>query len=146
MRWKKLSKGGKSSDEQKAKAADDGPFDFERTLRELQERKENLRPSDAVLFPKPLRSTLRFAIRIGKISLTDFAKMMELDISQARRLAELLEARKLFHASPFSNDKEIFYDAGLSLITRPLPHIGIKPAKDNEINQPESLGLFLIGL
>ena len=130
MWWKKSSKGDKPSDEQTVKAADNGPFDFERTIRELQERKEDLRPSDAVLFPEPLRSTLNFAIRIGKISLTDFAKMMHLDISQARRLAELLMARKLFRFSPFSSNKEIFYEAGSATITRPLPRVGMKSGKE----------------
>jgi hypothetical protein len=130
MWWKKSSKGDKSSDEQTVKAADDGPFDFERTVRELQERKEDLRPADAALFPEPLRSTLNFAIRIGKISLTDFANRMELDIPQARRLAELLMERKLFRFSPFSNKKETFYDAGSASITRPLPRVGMKTGKD----------------
>jgi hypothetical protein len=129
MWWKKSSKNDKSSNEQAVTAVDDRPFDFERTLRELQERKEDLRPADAALFPEPLRSTLNFAIRIGKISLTDFAKMMRLDVSQARRLAELLMARKLFRFSPFSNNKEIFYEAGSASITRPLPRVGMKTGK-----------------
>ena len=130
MWWKKLSKTGKPSDEQTVKATDDGPFDFERTIRELQERKEDLLPSDAALFPEPLRSTLSFALRIGKISLTDFAKMMRLDVSQARRLAELLMARKLFRFSPFSSKKETFYEAGSASITCPLPRVGMKSGKE----------------
>jgi len=126
MWWKK----SKSSDEETIKTADDGPFDFERTVRELQERKDDLRPADAALFPEPLRSTLKSAIRSGKISLTDFAKMMELDILQARRLADLLMTKKFFRPSPFSNSKETFYEAGISSMTRPLPRIGIKSEKD----------------
>ena len=125
MWWQKLSsKSDKASGEQpeeiNAKAAEDVSFDFERTLRELREHKETIRPSDIVLFPEPLRSTLNFAIRIGRISLTDFTKMMKLDIPQTRQLTELLVERKLLHVSAFSNDKETFYESRLSAMTRPL--------------------------
>jgi len=120
-RQKLASKSGKSSgDDQSAQAAEDGSFDFERALRELRERKEDIRPSDMALFPELLRSTLNFAIRIGKISLTDFANMTKLNISQARQLAELLVARNLFHVSALSNSKETFYETRLSAKTRPL--------------------------
>jgi|GEM_PF-1183087 hypothetical protein len=125
MWWQKLSsKSGKASAEQSndqnTKAAEDEAFDLERILRELRERKEAIRPSDIVLFPEPLRSALNFAIRIGRISLTDFSNMMKLDISQARQIAELLVERNLLHVSAFSNDKEIFYESRLSAMTRPL--------------------------
>ncbi|MCJ7435959.1 MAG: hypothetical protein MUO77_20965 [Anaerolineales bacterium] len=131
MWWPKLlSKSGKPSREQlndqSAKATEGGPFDFERTLRELRERKEDIRPSDMALLPEPLRSTLNFAIRIGRVSLTDFANMMKLDISQARQLAELLVVRNLFHVSLLSNSKETFYETRLSAKTRPLG----RPAND----------------
>jgi hypothetical protein len=125
MWWQKLSnKSGKTSEEEtnghSTGAADDASFNFDRTLLELGERKVDIRPSDVVLFPEPLRSTLNFAIRIGRISLTDFANMMMLDISQARQLTELLVARNLLHISALSNEKETFYESRLSAMTRPL--------------------------
>lgn len=129
MWWKMVSKSDKTSDGQAVIAAYDGPFEFERTIRELRERKGDLRPADAALFPEPLRSTLNFAIRIGKISLTDFAKRTELDVSQARCLAELLIAKKLFRFSPFSHKMETFYEAGLSTTTCPLPRVGLRLEK-----------------
>lgn len=119
MWWQKLlNKSGKTTE--------DGPFDFKRTLRELRERKEDIRPSDMALFPEPLRSTLNFAIRIGRISLTDFANMVKSDIFQARQFAELLVVRNLLHVSLLSNSKETFYETRLSAKTRPLGH----PAND----------------
>ena len=122
MWWQKLvSNRGKSPGEQpNAKVTEDGSFDFEGALRDLRERKEDIRPSDVVLFPEPLRSTLNFAIRIGEVSLTDFANMMKLDISQARQLTELLVARNLLHVSAISNTKETFYETRLSAMTRQL--------------------------
>lgn len=120
MWWNKLSKSGKSEEAPGNQAAEDGPFDFERTLRELSKREEDIRPSDVVLFPEPLRSTLNFAIRIGRISLTDFAKMMSIDIPRTRQLTDLLVARNLLHVSPFSNNDETFYETRLSAMTRPL--------------------------
>jgi hypothetical protein len=124
MWWQKLLSNSKKSAEQKpddqnAKAVEDGAFDLERILRELRERKEDIRPSDVVLLPEPLRSTLNFAIRTGEVSLTDFANMMKLDILQARQLTELLIARNLLHVS-FSDDKETFYETRLSALSRPL--------------------------
>jgi len=127
MWWQKLaSKSGKPSDDQNAGAAEDGQFNFERVLRELCERTEDIRPSDVALFPEPLRSTLNFAIRIGRVSLTDFASMMKLDISRAQQLTGALVARNLLHVSSFSNDKETFYEARLSALSRPLG----RPASD----------------
>ena len=125
MWWQKLlSNRGKPPGEQQpnARMTEDGPFDFEGTLRELRERNEDIRPSDVVLFPEPLRSTLNFAIRTGEVSLTDFANMMKLDISQARQLTELLVARNLLHVSAISNTKETFYETRLSAMTRQLGH------------------------
>lgn len=121
MWWQKLSsKSGKSESAQSANSAEDAVFDFARTLEELRERKEDIRPSDVVLFPEPLRSTLNFAIRIGRISLTEFADMMKLDTSQTRQLTDLLVARNLLRVSAFSNDKETFFKSRLSAMTRPL--------------------------
>ena len=122
MWWQKLlSNIGKPPGEPpNARMTEDGAFDFDGILRELRERKEDIRPSDVVLFPEPLRSTLNFAIRIGRVSLTDFANMMKLDILQARQLTELLVARNLFHVSAISNNKETFYETRLSAITRQL--------------------------
>lgn len=124
MWWQKLSSKSNNPSEQSigqnTESAVEASFDFERTLNELRERKEDIRPSDVVLFPEPLRSTLNFAIRIGRISLTDFASMMKIDISQARQLTELLVTRNLLHVSAFSNDKETFFESRLSAMTRPL--------------------------
>lgn len=124
MWWQKLSSKSNNPSEQSTgqntKFAVEASFDFERTLNELRERKEDIRPSDVVLFPEPLRSTLNFAIRIGRISLTDFASMMKIDISQARQLTEILVTRNLLHVSAFSNDKETFFESRLSAMTRPL--------------------------
>jgi hypothetical protein len=131
MWWQKLVSSSKKSTEQKpndqsAKAVDDGGFDLECILRELRERKDDIRPSDVVLVPEPLRSTLNFAIRTGEVSLTDFANMMKLDMSQARQLTELLVARNLLHVSPFSTNKETIYETRLSAMTR---SVG-RPAND----------------
>jgi len=124
MWWQKLSNKSNNpseqSAEQKAESAAEASFDFERTLNELRERKEDIRPSDVVLFPEPLRSTLNFAIRIGRISLTDFASMMKIDISQARQLTDLLVERNLLHVSAFSSEKDTYYESRLSAMTRPL--------------------------
>lgn len=123
MWWQKLSSKSvkastEQSNDQNTKATEDESFDVERILRELRERKEAIRPSDIVLFPEPLRSALNFAIRIGRISLTDFSNMIKLDVSQTRQLAELLVERNLLHVSSFSNDKETFYESRLSAMTR----------------------------
>ena len=122
MWWQKLlgTRGKPPGKPPNAQVTEDGSFDFDGILRELRERKEDIRPSDVVLFPEPLRSTLNFAIRIGRVSLADFANMMKLDISQARQLTELLVARNLFHVSAISNTKETFYETRLSAITRQL--------------------------
>lgn len=93
---------------------------FEDICNQLRKRKDDIRPSDVSIFPEPLSSTLTYAVRIGRISLTELAKRLDLKTEQARQLAELLITRKLFHLSSFSNAKEIFYETHLSAVTRPL--------------------------
>ncbi len=99
---------------------------FERTLSELKAVKEDIRPSDVIVFSEPLRSALNFALRIGRISLTDFAKQLDLEREKAKQIAEQLVVRNLFKPSPFSNAKEIFYETRMSSMTRPLG----RPASD----------------
>ncbi len=93
---------------------------FERALQELKAGKEDIRPSDVMIFSEPLRSVLNQAVRIGRISLTDFAKQLEIEREQARQLADILVARHLLQISGFSNEKEIFFETRLSAMTRPL--------------------------
>ena len=64
MWWQKLSSKSNNPSEQSTgqntESAVEASFDFERTLNELRERKEDIRPSDVVLFPEPLRAAARF--------------------------------------------------------------------------------------
>ena len=46
-------------------------------IRELEDRKEDIRPSDVILFSEPLRSALNLVIRLGRFSLTEFAEKMD---------------------------------------------------------------------
>lgn len=94
---------------------------FEIALRELQERKEDVRPSDVVLFSEPLRSALNFVIRLGRFSLTEFAeKLPDFSRDEVKRLADLLIQRNLFDLSRFATEAEPYYEARLSAMTRPL--------------------------
>jgi hypothetical protein len=93
---------------------------FQTALKELEERKEDIRPSDVVLFSEPLRSALNFVIRLGRFSLTEFAEKLEFTREQSKRLADILVERNLFAVSRFSNAEETFYESRLSAMTRPL--------------------------
>jgi hypothetical protein len=93
---------------------------FQTALKELEERKEDIRPSDVVLFSEPLRSALNFVIRLGRFSLTEFAEKLEFTREQSKQLADILVARNLFAVSRFSNAEETFYESRLSAMTRPL--------------------------
>jgi len=93
---------------------------FQTALKELEERKEDIRPSDVVLFSEPLRSALNFVIRLGRFSLTEFAEKLEFTRDQSKQLADILVARNLFAVSRFSNAEETFYESRLSAMTRPL--------------------------
>ena len=93
---------------------------FQIALKELEERKEDIRPSDVVLFSEPLRSALNFVIRLGRFSLTEFAEKLEFTREQAKALADILVERNLFAVSRFSNAEETFYESRLSAMTRPL--------------------------
>jgi hypothetical protein len=89
-------------------------------IRELEERKEDIRPSDVILYPEPLRSALNFVIRLGRFSLTEFAEKMDATREQAVKISEFLVLRNLFVVSRFSNQEETFYESRLSALTRPL--------------------------
>jgi hypothetical protein len=49
---------------------------FETMIKELEERQEDIRPSDVVLFSEPMRSAVNFVIRLGRFSLTEFAEKL----------------------------------------------------------------------
>ncbi len=93
---------------------------FQIALRELEERKEDIRPSDVVLFSEPLRSALNFVIRLGRFSLTEFAEKLEFTKKETKQLADILVERNLFAVSRFSNAEETYYESRLSAMTRPL--------------------------
>ncbi|MCE9646672.1 MAG: hypothetical protein K8S20_11800 [Chloroflexi bacterium] len=90
------------------------------TLKELEARTEDIRPSDVVLFSEPLRTALNFVIRLGRFSLTEFAEKLEFTREQTGRIADILIERNLFVKSRFSNAEETFYESRLSALTRPL--------------------------
>jgi len=73
-----------------------------------------------MVYSEPLRSALNAAVRLGRISLTDLARQLELKREDAQQIADLLVTRNLFHVSAFSHDKEIFYETRMSSMTRPL--------------------------
>ncbi|MBM4428276.1 MAG: hypothetical protein FJ031_13735 [Chloroflexi bacterium] len=94
--------------------------DFDIAIKELEERKEDLRPSDIILFSEPLRSALNFVIRLGRFSLTEFAEKLTFTRDETKRIADLLVDRNLFAVSRFSNAEETFYESRLTAMTRPL--------------------------
>ncbi len=99
---------------------------FEHVLQKLKASREDIRPSEVVAFEEPLRSVLNAAIRLGRISLSDLAKQLELERGQARQIAEVLVVRHLFQISALSTPQETVYETRLSALTRPL----IRPRTD----------------
>ncbi|MDP1545950.1 MAG: hypothetical protein Q8L87_08000 [Anaerolineales bacterium] len=93
---------------------------FEIAIRELEERKEDIRPSDVILLSEPLRSALNFVIRLGRFSLTEFTEKLPFTRDETKRIADLLVERNLFAVSRFSNAEETFYESRLTAMTRPL--------------------------
>jgi hypothetical protein len=93
---------------------------FENTIKELEARREDILPSDVVLFSEPLRSTLNFMIRLGRFSLTELSEKLEFTREQSKKIADRLVERRLFVISRFSNDAETFYESRVSAFTRPL--------------------------
>lgn len=94
--------------------------EFQRLLDELRSHTDDIRPSDVVGFAEPLRSTLNFAQRVGRISLSEMAGMLAVGRGQARQIAGVLVARKLLHVSSLSSGQETYYETRLSAMTRPL--------------------------
>ncbi len=93
---------------------------FKIAVKQLQERKEDIRPSDVVLFSEPLRSALNAVIRLGRFSLSEFAEKLGFTRDDAKIIADLLVERNLFVVSRFTNSQETFYESRLSAMTRPL--------------------------
>lgn len=94
---------------------------FETAIRELEARKEDIRPSDVVFFPEPLRSAVNFVVRLKRFSLTEFhEKLPDFTREEAKRIADLLIQRHLFDLSRFATEEEPYYEARLSAMTRPL--------------------------
>jgi hypothetical protein len=94
---------------------------FATAIKELEDRKEDIRPSDVVLFSEPMRSAVNFVIRLGRFSLTEFhEKLPEFTRDEVKRIADLLIKRNLFDLSRFATEEEPYYEARLSAMTRPL--------------------------
>jgi DNA-binding MarR family transcriptional regulator len=93
---------------------------FQTALRELESIKEDIRPSDIVVFSEPLRIALNFAIRAGRFSLTEFAEKLGFTRAETKRLADILVKRNLFEIKRSSPTEEIYYQARLTAMTRPL--------------------------
>lgn len=93
---------------------------YEMVLKELEDRKEDIRPSDVVLFSEPLRSALNFVIRLGRFSLAEFTEKLEFTREETKIISDMLVERKLFEIAPYSTAEETFYTARLSATTRPL--------------------------
>ncbi|HUI88277.1 MAG TPA: hypothetical protein VLX61_06085 [Anaerolineales bacterium] len=96
---------------------------FERAVQELRAGKEDIRPSDVVVYSEPLRSSLTQAIRLGRISLTDFSKLLEVERTQAQQLIALLVERHLFYVSAFTSPTDTYYETRLSASTRPMTRL-----------------------
>ncbi len=93
---------------------------YQIALKELEDHKEDIRPSDIVLFSEPLRSALNFVVRLGRFSLTEFTKKLEFTPEQAKTIADILVARNLLEITRFSTAEETYYQARISAMTRPL--------------------------
>ena len=93
---------------------------FKQVLQELNASRADIRPSDVVFFSEPLRSALNQAVRLGRISFTDFAKLLEAEQEQARQIISILVDRHLFHLSAFSSPTDTYYETRLSAATRPM--------------------------
>jgi hypothetical protein len=93
---------------------------FETVFRELETRKEDIRPSDVILFSEPLRSALNYVIRLGRFSLTEFNAKLPFTREQARRITDLLIQRNLIVVSRFSTTEETYYESRITALTRPL--------------------------
>jgi len=91
---------------------------FEVIQSELASRKEDIKPSDVILFSEPLRSAINFAVRLGNFSLTAFSKKLGLTRAESKQIADILVERHLFTVQPNSTDEEIFYKARLSAPAR----------------------------
>jgi hypothetical protein len=96
---------------------------FERALQELKAGKEDIRPPDVAFFSEPLRSALTQAIRIGRISLTDFSGLLESEREQAQQIISILVQRHLFYVSAFTSSTDTFYETWLSASTRPIARL-----------------------
>jgi hypothetical protein len=92
---------------------------YQNTLKELEARTEDIRPSDIVLFSEPLRSALNFTIRLGRFSLTEFTEKLEFTREESKNIAELLVKLKLFEVTRFSTTEETYYESRISGGTRP---------------------------
>jgi hypothetical protein len=96
---------------------------FERALQELKAGKTDIRPSDVVAFSEPLRSALSQAIRIGRISFSDFSKLLEAEREQAQQILSILVERHLFYLSSFRSSTDTYYETRLSASTRPMARL-----------------------
>ncbi|HNK62722.1 MAG TPA: hypothetical protein PKL78_01005 [Anaerolineales bacterium] len=92
---------------------------FDSIRKELEARKDDIRPSDIILFSEPLRTALNAVIHLKRFSLTEFAANLPFTREETKLLADLLIKRNLFELFAESPGEPV-YMARLSAMTRPL--------------------------
>lgn len=93
---------------------------YQVAIEELEERADDIRPSDIVMLSEPLRSALNTVIRLKRFSLTELAENLPFTREEVKKIADLLVKRNLFELSRFATEAEPYYEAHLSAMTRPL--------------------------
>jgi hypothetical protein len=72
-----------------------------------------------MFFSDPLRSTLNFVNRAGKVSLTELTEKLGFTREEAKQVADVLLARKFFTLASASTEEEPIYESHLSSASRP---------------------------
>ncbi|MDK1028514.1 MAG: hypothetical protein QGD88_10040 [Anaerolineae bacterium] len=87
---------------------------------ELEHRPQSkILPSDVLKFSDPLRAVLNQAARIGRISLSEVSKLLDLPPEQAQRVIDLI-VEKDFLRRPSSLGDNPVYETRLAVRTRKL--------------------------
>jgi hypothetical protein len=93
---------------------------YDIAIKELEERKEDMRPSDVILFSEPLRSALNFVIRLGRFSLTEFVENSPSHGMKRSALQTCLWNATFLQSRAFPMPKKHSTKSRLTAMTRPL--------------------------
>lgn len=106
-------------------------FDYLRKELEQFSRCEGIRPSDLLILPSPLDTTIGQIMRRGSMTLQEMAGALRLHIDETQQIGDILIAKGFLTVTPHTSHNETIYTVRLAPHRRTHSKTGLWTPLDN---------------